>query len=244
LQLTEHTQPPVPSMTSLQIAEVVEKRHDNVKRTIETLANQGVIARPQIEDVLKASDKRARTYTEKAYRFSGAQGRRDSTIVVAQMSPQHTAALVDRWMELEKQAALAAFNLPQTHAEALRLAADLAEERARLQAELAQAAPKVEAYNHLVEDDTLYRTYEAAKHLAAKPRKFVTWLLNNGWAYRHGADGRLLAHQDKLDKGWLAHKINKFWNWNLLMNDTSANLRITSKGLTELRKHVPAGVFA
>jgi phage regulator Rha-like protein len=26
-----------PSMTSLEIAELVEKRHDNVKRTIETL---------------------------------------------------------------------------------------------------------------------------------------------------------------------------------------------------------------
>jgi len=243
LQLTEHTQPPVPSMTSLQIAEVVEKRHDNVKRTIETLANQQAIVRPQIEDGREA-DALGRSRVTQVYRFTGEQGRRDSTIVVAQMSPQHTAALVDRWMELEKQAALAAFNLPQTHAEALRLAADLAEERARLQAELEQAAPKVEAYNHLVEDDTLYKTYEAAKHLAAKPRKFVTWLLNNGWAYRHGADGRLLAHQDKLDKGWLAHKINKFWNWNLLMNDTSANLRITSKGLTELRKHVPAGVFA
>ncbi len=38
-----------PSMTSLEIAELVEKRHDNVKRTIVTLASKDVIRSPQIE---------------------------------------------------------------------------------------------------------------------------------------------------------------------------------------------------
>ncbi|HCS3456761.1 TPA: Rha family transcriptional regulator, partial [Shigella flexneri] len=37
-------------MTSIEIAELVGKRHDNVKRTIETLAKNGVIRLPQIED--------------------------------------------------------------------------------------------------------------------------------------------------------------------------------------------------
>jgi phage regulator Rha-like protein len=43
-------------MSSKQIAAVVEKRHDNVKRTIETLANQGIISYPQIEDGEKAAN--------------------------------------------------------------------------------------------------------------------------------------------------------------------------------------------
>ncbi|WP_261524025.1 Rha family transcriptional regulator [Burkholderia multivorans] len=42
-------------MTSQEIADLVEKRHDNVKRTIETLANQGVITFPQIEEKPTAS---------------------------------------------------------------------------------------------------------------------------------------------------------------------------------------------
>ncbi|UVD41564.1 hypothetical protein PQZ63_gp67 [Klebsiella phage pKp383] len=41
------------TMSSLEIATLVEKRHDNVKRTIETLADNGVIVRPQIEDEQK-----------------------------------------------------------------------------------------------------------------------------------------------------------------------------------------------
>ena len=36
-------------MTSVEIADMVEKRHDNVKRTIESLAEQDVISFPQIE---------------------------------------------------------------------------------------------------------------------------------------------------------------------------------------------------
>lgn len=38
------------TMSSRETAELVEKRHDNVKRTIETLVERGVIASPQIEE--------------------------------------------------------------------------------------------------------------------------------------------------------------------------------------------------
>ncbi len=37
------------------------------------------------------------------YVFSGEQGKRDSFVVVAQLSPEFTGALVDRWQELEQQ---------------------------------------------------------------------------------------------------------------------------------------------
>ena len=85
------------SMTSLEIASLVEKRHDNVKRTIETLAERGVISFPQIEE--KATAGRPSTF----YVFKGEQGKRDSIVVVAQLSPEFTARLVDRWQELERK---------------------------------------------------------------------------------------------------------------------------------------------
>lgn len=85
------------TMTSREIAELVEKRHDNIKRTIETLANSNVISYPQIEDGAKS----ANGTIEKVYVFTGEQGKLDSITVVAQLSPQFTAALVKRWHELE-----------------------------------------------------------------------------------------------------------------------------------------------
>ena len=92
-----------PSMTSIEIAELVGKRHDNVKRTIETLAESGVIVRPQIEDEPKI-DVMGRSRLIQVFRFSDEQGKRDSIIVVAQLCPEFTARLVDRWRELEEQA--------------------------------------------------------------------------------------------------------------------------------------------
>lgn len=83
------------TMSSLEIADLVGSRHDNVKRAIEALANKGVISFPQSEE--KPTNGRPRT----SFIFSGEQGKRDSIIVVAQLSPEFTARLVDRWKELE-----------------------------------------------------------------------------------------------------------------------------------------------
>jgi len=107
------------TMTSLEIADLVEKRHDSVKRTIETLVAQGVISEPQIVD----GEKSANGVIPRLYLFADNQGRRDSIIVVAQLSPEFTARLVDRWQELEQGIAV----IPRSLPEALRLAADLAE---------------------------------------------------------------------------------------------------------------------
>lgn len=109
------------TMSSLEISALVEKRHDNVRRTIETLAEQGVIEFPQIEGIPTA------TKPTRAYLFTGERGKRDSIIVVAQLCPEFTARLVDRWQELEAKLAKPQITIPQTLPEALRLAADLAE---------------------------------------------------------------------------------------------------------------------
>lgn len=85
------------TMTSREMAELTETRHDNVKRTIETLANRGVITLPQIEEVSNTGPG-PKTISE--YRV----GKRDSYVIVAQLSPEFTARLVDRWQELEAHA--------------------------------------------------------------------------------------------------------------------------------------------
>ena len=88
------------TMSSQEIAELVGKRHDNVKRTIETLIERKTIQLPQIEEV-----KNHLGQTVEQYLFSGEKGKRDSFVVVAQLSPEFTGALVDRWQKLEEQQA-------------------------------------------------------------------------------------------------------------------------------------------
>lgn len=119
------------TMSSREIADLVDARHDSVKRAIERLVERGVIASPPM--VEKPTDGRPAN----EYIFSGEQGKRDSIVVVAQLSPEFTARLVDRWQDLEAKAAAPA--VPQSLPEALRLAADLAEKAESLKAERDQA---------------------------------------------------------------------------------------------------------
>ena len=89
-----------PSMTSLEISEMLGNRHDKTKQSIERLAEQGVIELPPLGDVQNKGGNN-RKYTTSLYTFTGDKGKRDCLVVVAQLSPAFTANIVDRWIYLE-----------------------------------------------------------------------------------------------------------------------------------------------
>lgn len=176
------------TMTSREIAELVDSRHDSVKRTIERLINQCVIESPPMVEV------KTSTNTGTAFLFSGDQGKRDSIIVVAQLSPQFTARLVDRWQELEAKQGKPFPQIPHSFSEALQLAAN----QAKL---LEQQAPKVEFFDRLVDRETLMNASQVAqKHKMSaiklnkiledlnvysktikRGRVFQQWFIDNGF---------------------------------------------------------------
>jgi phage regulator Rha-like protein len=86
-----------PTMTSQEIADLVKSRHDKVKRTIENLVDRGTITLPQTEETPTPGGGKPKM----VYQLR----QRESYIVVAQLSPEFTAELVDRWRELEAQVA-------------------------------------------------------------------------------------------------------------------------------------------
>lgn len=83
------------TMSSLEIAELVESRHDVVKLSMERLAERGVISLSPAAEVKIQRERREET--TQVYNV----GKRDSYVVVAQLSPEFTGRLVDRWQELE-----------------------------------------------------------------------------------------------------------------------------------------------
>lgn len=100
------------TMNSLEITELVQSRHDKVKQSIERLTERGVISQPPMVDGIKS----ANGVTPKLFLFSGEKGKRDSIIVVAQLCPEFTARLVDRWQELEHQNKSHSIDLQNPHA--------------------------------------------------------------------------------------------------------------------------------
>jgi hypothetical protein len=87
------------TMTSREIAELTDKRHDNVMRVCTDLKESNVC--PQIEVCFVINDL-ANGRKIQECRLS----KRDSLILVARLSPEFTGRIVDRWMELETAAAV------------------------------------------------------------------------------------------------------------------------------------------
>ncbi|EFD0435612.1 phage antirepressor KilAC domain-containing protein [Escherichia coli] len=186
-------------MTSIEISELVGSRHDKVKQSIERMAARGVIRNPPMVVFEKINNLGLLRGVE-AYVFEGEQGKRDSIIVVAQLSPEFTARLVDRWRELEE----AAVNIPKTLPEALRLAADLAEQKMQLENQLAIAAPKVEFADRVGEASGIL-IGNFAKVVGIGPNKLFAWMRDHKILIASGSR-RNVPMQEYMDRGYFTVK--------------------------------------
>ncbi|SPX40881.1 Probable phage repressor protein [Haemophilus influenzae] len=81
------------TMSSREIAEITHKEHKNVLRVIRDLIEQNLVA--QIEPLKFEYRNQWFDYYE--------LNKRDTFVVVARLSPEFTAAVVDRWQALENQ---------------------------------------------------------------------------------------------------------------------------------------------
>lgn len=111
---------PNQTMTTRQIAEVVNSRHADVMRTVDRLIEKSVIQ--GYAPTAYTHPQNGQTYYE--YHIN----ERDSYIIVAQLCPEYTAKLVDYWMATKNQAPA----LPTNYIEALEhlLIAKKSEQRA------------------------------------------------------------------------------------------------------------------
>ena len=184
------------TMTSREIAELVESRHDSVKRTIERCAEKGVFTLPPlVETSFRGVDGRGQTVA--VYHLD----KRSSLIVVAQLCPEFTARIVDRWQELEAKVAQPAPAIPDfsNPAIAARAWADQYEQRQAAEKQLALAAPKVEFVDRYVESTGLKSFRQVAKLLQANEARFRDFLKDKHIMYKLG--GEWVAHQQHIDAG-------------------------------------------
>lgn len=200
------------TMSSREIADLVESRHDSVKRTIERLQDKGLI---QLTPMVEVKNHLGQVVTE--YQLI----KRDTYVVVAQLSPEFTARLVDRWQELENQQMP---QIPQTLSEALRLAADQAEQIERQNLLLEQQRPKVEFVQRYVEAGTTKSLRETAKILKVPERAMIDCLVGDGLLFRQS--GNLLPYQKYHVKGLFDVKTG-----TTEYGHNYTQTRVTSKGI-------------
>lgn len=153
--------------------------------------------------------------------------------------------VVKRWQELEAGTAQA-FTIPQTMGEALRLAAELAEQRDQLAlenkaqaAELAEVKPIVAGFNLITAGEKAVTIREAAKLLGIKENRLTTWLHEHGWTYR--LNGRWVAKQVHIQGGRLIYKEAKYTDEKTGHEMYAPYCHITPKGLAKLAREFGSG---
>lgn len=217
-------------MSSREIAELVEVRHDSVKRAIERMAVRRVVS---FTPAVETSHDGAGARPVEVYFV----GKRDSYVIVAQLSPEFTARLVDRWQELEGQQPPVA---TLSRMDILRLAMESEERAIAAEASLAIAAPKVDAFERIADSSGSMTIREAAKDLGVPPGVLGDWLKANRWIYKQGKSN--LAFEPRITSGLMEHKVTV-----LELEDEDgtprtksvSQPRITPKGLAKLVLEVP-----
>ena len=221
------------TMGTKEIAKLLERDHSDIRRSAKRLVDSGVINGGQpLADTPYTNDQNGQTYYE--YRLN----KLDSITLVAQNSPQFTAALVKRWDELERGVAKPA---ELSRIEILQMA--LESERARVEAEakLAIAAPKAEFVDRYVEATGTYGFRLVAKMLSVKENWFSDFLIEMGIMYRLG--GKLTAHSEHLDAGRFVARAGVAKN-----EHAYTECRFTAKGVEwvagEIAKHKAVAAIA
>ncbi|KDP84210.1 antirepressor [Cupriavidus sp. SK-3] len=180
------------TMSSREIAELVDSRHDKVKQSIERLASRGVITLPPMGEV---SNDGPGPKTIAEYRVS----KRDSYVIVAQLSPEFTARLVDRWQELEARSAAPALPNFSDPIAAARAWADVKEAEQKALVLLEEQRPAVEFMGRYVEASGSMGFREVCKLLRANEREFKQFLLDEDVMYP--LSGRLAPCSPHLHAG-------------------------------------------
>lgn len=93
------------TMSHVEIAEVVKSRPDKVKQSMRRLESKGIIQLTPVGEVNHKGQHVEMLHVNE----------RDSYIVAAQLSPEYTADLVDKWQDLESGNAIGKNSLPENY---------------------------------------------------------------------------------------------------------------------------------
>ena len=203
------------TMSSREITKLVNSRHSDVCKSIETLISKGVIGGYQPKPYTHPQN--GQIYYE--YFLN----KRDTYILVAQFSPEFTAAVIDRWQELENQQNPTAL-LPQNYLQALEQLVASEKEKQALALENKAMKPKADFVDLYVDIGTTKSLRETAKILNMPEKAMIAALERDKALYRQS--GNLIPYSDKQSRGLFTVKTGTAEHGH---NFTQT--RVTSKGI-------------
>lgn len=181
-----------PVTTSKKIAEVFEKRHDNVLRDIENLAGGLLNFEEMYQKATYIHEQNGQEYP--MYYIT-----RDGFSLLAmgftgQKALEWKVKYIEAFNYMEEQ-----LNTPEIQMANGLLAAKLViEKKDKL---IAEMQPKADYFDALVDKKLNTNIRDTAKELAVKERVFVSFLLDNGYIFRQGKKGELRPYAQYTESG-------------------------------------------
>ena len=209
-------------MSSTEIAELCEKRHDNVMRDIKEMLGQLEIDPLKFEEIEKHANNREREVFNLP---------KDLTItLVSGYNVKLRKKIIDRWLELEGEC-----NEPKKidFSNPLQVAGLLAQSLEQVQeqqARIEQDRPKVEFHDQVVMSEDALTIAEAAKVLGTGRTRLLSFMRQNKWVTRKNE-----PYQDRIEAGLLDVKLGSWSHPNHGIKQSVTAL-VTGKGLAKLQK--------
>lgn len=219
------------TMSSREIADLVEKQHKHVMRDIKVMLDQIGMDEAGYAQVW-TNPQNGQDYPE--YRLP-----KDLTVtLITGYRADLRYRVVKRLEELEAAPAAADPAAIFENPAAMRgLLLTYADKVIALEAKNDAMREDVEAHERLVKADGSLSITEAAKNLAMRPKDLFMWLSHNGWIYKRTGSPNWLGYQTKCNTGLLEHK-----STTVLRADGSEKIteqvRVTAKGLSALARLV------
>lgn len=224
---------PNQTMSSREIAQLTGKQHDNVLKLVRSLIEAGIVKNTTPHDYIHPQNKQ--TYTEYL------SDKRDSLVVVARLSPEFTAAVIDRWQELEaKQTPVLDLSNPEHLRNALLC---YTEKVIALEHQVETLTPKAMALDQIADTTSLFTIRQTAKAIKIKERDLVAELLRRGWAYRDSRNV-MQPYAEKIATGYVTSVVTKPITGTDGQDRVFTQLRITAKGVTRLSYLAAKGIAA
>ena len=223
------------TMSSIEIATLTGKRHDNVMLDIDKLLKyyQSIYSPEKSGQLLKSDTyKDSSGKRNKCYQLS-----KDAALdLVTGYSLPHRHAVNQRWLELESAQAP---KLPTTYIEALEALVQTEKAKQAALAQIERDKPKVEVANCLTEKTDSYYIRDWVKRmkdeykLIVGERAVIDWLIGQHYIYRD--ELRRLTHYAKYE----SNGRNYFTvNSEIINNRLDRVIQITGKGISALTKKV------
>lgn len=216
--------PNQPTMSSLQIAEITGKPHNDVLKDIRRILEEAEIDAGKFSHVYSGGNGQARP----CYILP----RRECDLVVSGYSVKYRLAIIDRWQELEAKQAQPYPSKILNDAAAMRgLLLGYTEQVISLQSTVSELQPKADSLERIARAEGEMCISNAAKVLQVPPRKFFKWLKQNNWIFRRGKEW--LPYQAREAQGVLDCKITTVYRGDG-SERTCYQTLVTSKGIARL----------